>query len=65
MPLMLLVVGEEGPSLQIQKNDSLEILLQKYKDVFEDKLGTLKDFEATIHVDEIAIPHFHKRHLVP
>ena len=54
MLLILLVVGEEVPSLLCcdwlnclcLEPDSLERLLQEYKDVLEDKLATLKDLNS-------------------
>ena len=44
---------------------SLQDVLNKYPDVFREGLGTLKNFEAKIHVDTNATPRFCKARTVP
>ena len=71
--LPLLVVAGDGPSLwgrdwlaAIQLNwahikqvrTGLEPLLQKYSEVFQEELGTLKGIEAKLVVKENAVPKF-------
>ena len=78
--LPLLVVAGDGPSLwgrdwlaAIQLNwahikqvrTGLEPLLQKYSEVFQEELGTLKGIEAKLVVKENAVPKFHKLRSVP
>ena len=46
-------------------SDSLQALLQKYEKVFQEGLGTLKNFQAKIHVDSTASPKFCKARTVP
>ena len=46
-------------------SDSLQALLQKYEKVFQEGLGTLKNFQAKIHVDPTASPKFCKARTVP
>ena len=38
--------------LSITADDGLSVLLQKYSDVFSEKLGTLKNFQAKLFVDD-------------
>ena len=81
MSLSLLVAGLDGPSLlgrdwlsdlrldwysilKIQTN-SLDHLLQKYSDVFEEGLGTLKNFKAKLYVAKDVKPRFIKARSVP
>ena len=81
MSLSLLVAGLDGPSLlgrdwlsdlrldwysilKIQTN-SLDQLLQKYSDVFEEGLGTLKNFKAKLYVAKDVKPRFIKARSVP
>ena len=48
------------------KNDSkLDGILAKFKDVFSDKPGQIKGFEAHIPIDEDAVPRFKKAYSVP
>lgn len=79
--LSLIVVKEDGPSLlgrdwlnKLQLDwqevhqlhqDALKELLEKYKGVFEDSLGTLKGYEAKILVDSNVPPRFCKARSVP
>ena len=44
---------------------SLQDVLDKHPAVFGEGLGTLKNFEAKIHVDPNATPRFHKARSVP
>ena len=44
---------------------SVEAILSKYPDVFEDELGILKGIEASIDVEQGAIPKFHRHRAVP
>ena len=46
-------------------SDSLQVVLDKYPSVFQEGLGTLKRFQAKIHVDPHAKPHFFKARTVP
>jgi len=43
----------------------LDTMLDKYSDVFEDKLGTFKSAEAKLTLKEDAQAHFHKARAVP
>ena len=79
--LPLLVVAGSGPTLlgrdwlgqvrldwqQIHQvhSVSLQELLAKYPAVFKEGLGTLKGYEAKIHVDPDAVPKFHRARTVP
>ena len=44
---------------------TLEYMLQKHKGVFKEELGTLKGFQATIHVPDNAAPRFYRPRSVP
>lgn len=44
---------------------SISEVLEKYRQVFKDGLGTLKDIKATISVKPNATPKFHKSHPLP
>jgi len=44
---------------------SVEAILSKYSDVFKGELGILKGIEASINVEQGAIPKFHQHHPVP
>ena len=44
---------------------SLQSLLERYSNVFQEGLGTLKGFEAKIYVDPEATPRFHRARSVP
>ena len=46
-------------------NDSLPIILEKFKDVFTDGLGTIRSVKAKLSVDEAARPKFFKPRPVP
>lgn len=46
-------------------NVKLDSLLQKYAEVFDDNLGTLKGLKAKIHVDPAVTPIFHRARSVP
>ena len=79
--LPLLVVAGSGPTLlgrdwlgqvrldwqQIHQvhSVSLQELLAKYPAVFKEGLGTLKGYEAKIHVEPDAVPKFHRARTVP
>ena len=79
--LPLLVVGVDGPSLMGRdwlavfrlnwkeiyyvENCSLQSVLQQYTDVFKKGLGTLKGYEAKIHINPDVVPHFCKARTVP
>ena len=79
--LPLLVVGVDGPSLMGRdwlavfrliwkeiyyvENCSLQSVLQRYKDVFKEGLGTLKGYEAKIHINPDVVPRFCKARTVP
>ena len=79
--LLLLVVQGKGPSLlgrnwlQVLRFDwkvihqlqggSLQELLERHGEVFQAELGTLRGYEAKIHVDPGAKPRFCKAHTVP
>lgn len=79
--LSLLVVQGNGPSLlgrdwlqQLQLNwqkihslhsCSLQEVLQRHADIFEEGLGTLKGYQAKIHIDTTATPRFFKARSVP
>ena len=83
VPLILVVVAGEGPSLfgrnwlkYIQldwkriatvhiKSPNLEMLLQKYEDLFKEELGTIQPQKATLHVETDATPRFFRPRLVP
>ena len=43
----------------------LQAVLDKHRSVFQDGLDTLKNFEAKIHVEPLAIPRFCKAKTVP
>lgn len=51
--------------VHVLKSPEIGTLLKKYTDVFEDKLGTIKDVEADIHVDPEATPRYLKARPVP
>ena len=79
--LPLLVVAGEGPSLlgrdwltQLRLDwksicniriKALEEVLSKHEKVFQDGLGTLEGYKATLHVDPNASPKFCKARTVP
>jgi len=79
--LPLLVVQSEGPSLlgrnwlrvfrldwkviHLLRGGGLQELLERYGEVFQPELGTLKGYEAKIHVDPGAKPQFCKARTVP
>ena len=83
VPLVLVVVAGEGPSLfgrnwlkYIQldwkriatvhiKSPNLEMLLQKYEDLFNEELGTIQPQKATLHVETDATPRFFRPRPVP
>lgn len=44
---------------------TLEHMLQKHEGVFKEELGTLKGFQATIHVPDNAAPRFYRPRSVP
>ena len=44
---------------------SLQSVLARYPSVFKEGLGTLKGFQAKIHVDPQAKPEFHPARSVP
>ena len=46
-------------------SDSLQVFLDKYPSVFQEGLGTLKGFQAQIHVDPYAKPRFFTARTVP
>ena len=45
--------------------DSLQQILDKYPSVFQEGLGTLKGYEAKIHVDPNVQPRFHRARPIP
>ena len=45
--------------------DSIQTLIDKHSEIFEEGLGTLKGFKATIHIDVNATPRFCKSRVVP
>ena len=79
--LPLLIVRHNGPTLlgrnwlqQLRLDwreihtiqlDPLEALLEKYNAVFNSMLGTLRDFQAHIHVDQAAKPKYCKARSIP
>ena len=79
--LPLLIVRHNGPTLmgrnwlqQLRLDwreihtiqlDPLEALLEKYNAVFNSTLGTLRDFQAHIHVDQAAKPKYCKARSIP
>lgn len=48
-----------------ERDTTLDSLLDKYQDVFRDKLGTLKGHKAKIHVDPDATPKYCKARPAP
>ena len=54
-----------GMRFTITPSVGLQDLLGKYQDVFQGKLGTLKDFKARICVDPDATPRFCKARTMP
>ena len=81
LDLPLIVAGEDGPSLLGRNwlyslclnwmtifqlyNRPMEDLLQKYSNVFTEKLGPLKGFKAKLLVDESKLAIYCKAHPVP
>ena len=79
--LPLLVVGVDGPSLMGRdwlavfrlnwkeiyyvENCSIQSVLQRFTDVFKEGLGTLKGYEAKIHINPDVVPRFCKARTVP
>ena len=49
----------------VQKTEITERLEQKYKDVFSEELGCLKDFKVELHVKSDAVPVYKKARTVP
>ena len=45
--------------------EHLDTILDKYSDVFEDKLGTFKSAKAKLSLKEDPQAHFHKARAVP
>ncbi len=46
-------------------HNALQSLCSKYAELFEEGLGTLKGFEARIHVDPKAPPKFCRARVIP
>ena len=53
------------PQATLPDKDRLDTILDKYSDVFEDKLGTFKSAKAKLTLKEDAQAHFHKARAVP
>ena len=49
----------------LQWTSSLQCILQQYKDVFKEEVGTMKGFQAKLYVDGSVTPHFCKACSVP
>ena len=47
------------------KSPNLEMLLQKYEDLFKEELGTIQPQKATLHVETDATPRFFRPRPVP
>ena len=79
--LPLVVVKGDGPTLlgrnwltkiklnwdkiHCMQNPRLHDLLSQYDELFQERLGTFKDYEAKIETDPGATPHFCKARTVP
>ena len=79
--LPLIVVAGNGPTLfgrewlstikldwneiHSVRNDALDSLLEKYKSIFTEELGKLKNFQAHIYVDSQVSPKFCKPRPIP
>ena len=50
---------------EVRQSQSYEEVLEKYPEVFEEGLGTLKGHKAKLHVDPNVQPHFCKARTVP
>lgn len=53
------------PQATLPAKERLDTILDKYSDVFEDKLGTFKSAKAKLTLKEDAQAHFHKARAVP
>ena len=74
-------MGNDGPSLMGRdwlavfclnwkeiyyiENCSIQSVLQRFTDVFKEGLGTLKGYEAKIHINPDVVPRFCKARTVP
>ena len=47
------------------KEDWLQEILAKHKEVFKPELGKLQGFQAKLHIQEVATPKFHRAGSVP
>ena len=52
-------------SIAMVSKDPLQQLLDKHASIFEDTLGTIKDYTATLKVKEPALPKFYRPRPVP
>ena len=50
---------------KVKSNCTVQDVLARYSEVFNDELGTLKGVTAKIHTDPTATPKFHKARSVP
>ena len=46
-------------------NKKLDLVLQKYQNIFQEGLGMMNNFEASLHLKQDAIPKFRKARPVP
>ncbi len=61
----LMLNWQEIRAMRSHAVGSLEYLLDKYHDVFNEELGTIKSFSAKLHVKPDETPKFYKPHSVP
>ena len=52
-------------NIDYHQQPRVNLLLEKYSDVFVDELGTLKDYEAHLEIDSTASPRYNKARPVP
>ena len=52
-------------AIALMTKDPLQQLLNKHAELFDDTLGTMKDYTATLRVKDSARPKFHKPRPVP
>ncbi len=53
-------LGNTDLSETIKKTDKLDNIVSKYSEIFDEKLGTIKDYQAHLRLKEHVMPKFCK-----